>query len=146
MEFEGSFTVRAPKDRVFSFFLDPYALSGCISDPHAFEVVDEDHFKGWVKAGVAFIKGTFTGSAAIVERTPPDRARITAHGAGMGSAFDVASTVELSEAGGATTVRWKADVVLNGTIASMGARLLKGTIDKKTNEFFENARKKLEGG
>ena len=146
MELEGSFTVRAPKDRVWSFFMDPYALSSCISDPHAFEVVDEDHFKGWVKAGVAFIKGTFTGSAAIVERVPPQRARITAHATGMGSAFDVASTVELSEAGGATTVRWKADVVLNGTIASVGARLLKGTIDKKTNEFFENARKKLETG
>ncbi len=146
MELEGSFTVRAPKDRVWSFFMDPFALSSCISDPHAIEVVDEDHFKGWVKAGVAFIKGTFTGSATIAERVPPERARIKAHGAGMGSAFDADSTIQLSEAGNETTVRWKADVVLNGTIASMGARLLKGTIDKKTNEFFENARKKLEGG
>ena len=25
------------------------------------EVVSEDHFKGWIKAGVAFIRGTFTG-------------------------------------------------------------------------------------
>jgi len=144
MELEGSFTVRASRDRVWSFFMDPYALSSCISDPHAFEVVDETHFKGWVKAGVAFIKGTFNGSAAIVERKAPVHARITAHGAGMGSAFDVESTVDLSEAGGDTTVRWKANVVLNGTIATVGARLLKGTIDKKSNEFFENARKKLE--
>jgi uncharacterized protein len=146
MELEGSFTVRASKDRVWSFFMDPYALSSCITDPHAFEIVDEDHFKGWVKAGVAFIKGTFTGSASIEERAPPERARIKAHGAGMGSAFDVESIVELAEAGGATTVRWKANVVLSGTIASVGARLLKGTIDKKTNEFFENARKKIETG
>jgi carbon monoxide dehydrogenase subunit G len=146
MELEGSFTVRAPRDRVWTFFMDPFALSSCISDPHAIEVVDEDHFKGWVKAGVAFIKGTFTGSATIAERVPPERARIKAHGAGMGSAFDVESTIDLSEAGDETTVRWKAGVVLNGTIATMGARLLKGTIDKKTNEFFENARKKLEVG
>ena len=144
MELDGSFTVRAPKDRVWSFFMDPFALSGCINDPHAFEVVDENNFKGWVKAGVGFIRGTFTGSATILERVAPEHARITAHGAGMGSAFDAESTIELSEAGGATTVRWKANVVLNGTIATVGARFLKGTIDKKTNEFFENARRKLE--
>src|SRR5438093_10633695 len=99
MELEGSFTVRAPRDRVWSFFMDPYALSSCINDPHAFEVVDENHFKGWVKAGVAFIKGTFNGSAAIVERKPPDYARITAHAAGMGSAFGGESSADLCEAG-----------------------------------------------
>lgn len=42
-------------------------------------------------------------------------------------------------------VRWQADVVMKGTIASVGARLLRGTIDKKMSEFFQNAQKKLEG-
>ena len=146
MELEGTFSVRAPRDRVWSFFLNPHELSSCISDPHSFEVVDETHFKGQIKAGVAFIRGTFTGSVEIVERVPPERARIKAHGAGMGNAFDIDSTVELSESSGVTTARWKADVVLSGSIASMGARLLRPTIDKKTNEFFENARKKLQAG
>ena len=146
MHLEGSFTVRAPRERVWSFFLDPNALASAISDPHDVEVVSQNQFKGWVKSGVAFIKGTFTGSATIMERVPPKRARIKAHGMGMGSAFDAESTIELSESGGSTTVRWQAEVVLSGTIASVGARLVRGTIDKKTNEFFENARKKLEGG
>ncbi len=146
MELDGSFTVRAPLEKAWAFFMDPRALASCISDPHDLEVVDETHFKGWVRSGVAFIKGTFTGYAEIVERLPPHRARIQAHGSGMGSGFDATSTIEFSESGGATTVRWKANVILSGTIASVGARLLKGTIDKKTNEFFENARKKLEAG
>ncbi len=146
MELEGTFTVRAIRERVWSFFMNPNELSACIGDPHAFEVVDENHFKGWIKAGVAFIRGTFTGWAQIVERVPPGRARIKAHGSGMGNAFDVDSVIELLVSDGTTTVRWKANVVLSGTIASVGARLLKGTIDKKTNEFFDTARKKLEAG
>ncbi len=145
MKLDGTFTVRSPREKAWAFFLDPKALSLAIDDPHTIEVVDRDHFKGTIKAGVAFIKGTFTWSATVKERTEWERARIQVHGSGMGSAFDIDSTIEMSEAGGQTTVRWGADVVLNGTVASMGARLLQGTIDKKTNAFFENARKHLQG-
>ncbi len=144
MRFEGTFTVRAARERVWSFFLNPQELSPCIDDPHTIEVVDADRFKGTIKSGVGFIKGTFTWSATIKERTPPERAQIAVHGSGMGSAFDVVASIELSETQGLTTVAWRADVLMSGTIASVGARLLQGTIDKKTNAFFENARKKLE--
>lgn len=146
MELEGTSTIRAPRERVWDFFLDPNALSTCIPDEHEVEVVDDSTFKGWIKAGVAFIRGTFTGWAKIVERDPPERARIQAHGSGMGNAFDIDSTLQFAEEGGVTSVHWKANVVLSGTIASMGARLLRGTIDKKTKEFFDNARAKLEAG
>ena len=145
MKLDGTFTLRSPREKAWAFFLDPKALSVAIDDPHTIEVVDRDNFKGTIRAGVAFIKGTFTWSATVKERTEWERARIQVHGSGMGSAFDIDSTIEMSEAGGQTTVRWSADVVLNGTVASMGARLLQGTIDKKTNAFFENARKHLEG-
>jgi len=141
---EGTFTVRASQEKVWSFFLDPVRLASAIADPHMIEIIDDNTFKGQIKTGVGPIRGTFNGSAQIVEREPPRRARIKAHGAGMGSAFDVDSTIEMSESGGLTTVKWAADVVLNGTIATMGARLLEGTIDRKTSEFFENVRKKLE--
>ncbi len=144
MRVEGTFTVGAPRERVYSFFLTPAELSTCIDDPHTIESIDSDHFKGTVKAGVAFIRGTFTWNATIKDRAPPERAQLAVHGAGMGSAFDVVASLDLSEAQNLTTVRWAADVQMSGTIASVGARLLQGTIDKKTNAFFENARKKLE--
>jgi len=144
MRVEGTFTVRAPRERVYSFFLTPAELSTCIDDPHTIEAIDPDHFKGTVKAGVAFIRGTFMWNATIKDRAPPERAQLAVHGAGMGSAFDLVASLDLSEDRDLTTVQWGADVQMNGTIATVGARLLQGTIDKKTNAFFENARKKLE--
>ncbi len=144
LQLEGSFTVKAPRDRVWAFFLNPYELSACIDDPHGLEVLSEDHFKGWIKSGIGFIRGTFTGFATITEKNLPERAKIVAHGSGMGSEADITSTVELSESAGQTTIHWVADMVMSGTIASVGARFLGPTIDKKTNAFFENARKKLE--
>lgn len=145
MHLEGTFAAKSPQDRVYAFFLNPNELGSCIDDPHTIEVQDADHFKGTVRTGVGFIKGTFTVNATIVERTPPSRARLKVHGSGMGSGFDIDATLEVSESGGLSTVHWMADVIMIGTIASMGARLMQGTIDKKTSAFFENARKLLEG-
>ncbi len=145
MRLEGNFAVHKDRERVFSFFLNPPELLRCIDDPHTVEIIDRDNFKGQIKTGVGFIKGNFAWSARVAEKDPPERSRIRVHGSGMGSAFDVDSTIQLSESGGLTTVRWQADVVMNGTIASVGARLLRGTIDKKMSEFFQNAQKKLEG-
>ena len=145
MRLEGTFTVRAPHEKVFAFFLDPNTLSSCIDDPHTIETIDANSFKGTIKAGVAFIRGTFNWTAVVTERVPPTHARIEAHGSGMGSAFDINAMIDVIETMGQTTVGWAADIVLNGTIASVGARLLQGTIDKKTNAFFNNARQRLEG-
>ncbi len=144
MHLEGTFTAKSPRDRVYAFFLDPEELGSCIDDPHTIEVQDADHFKGTVKSGVGFIKGTFTVTASVEERAPPARARLRVHGTGMGSGFDIDATLEISDAGGACMVHWTADVLMSGPIASMGARIMQGTIDKKSNAFFENARKRLE--
>ncbi len=136
--------MRAPREKVFAFFLSPDDLSSCIDDPHTVAGDDADHFHGSIKAGVGFIKGTFNWSATVAERSPPERARIKVHGSGMGSGFDIDSTIETAGSEGMSTIRWKADVTMSGPIASMGARIMSGTIDKKTTAFFENARKKLE--
>ena len=136
--------MRASPDRVFAFLLDPHDLSSCIDDEHTIEVVDADHFRGTVRSGVGFIKGTFSWSAAVTERTPPSRARLKVHGSGMGSGFDITATMGVSKDEGTTLIRWSAEVVMSGPIASLGARLLSGTVDKKSEAFFENVRKRLE--
>lgn len=144
MHLEGTFAAKSPQDRVFQFFLDPMELGSCIDDPHTIEPVDANHFNGTVKSGIGFIKGTFNVKASVVERDPPKRARLKVRGSGMGGGFDIEASLALSQTDGATTVRWSADVTMNGPLASMGARVMHGTIDKKTSAFFENARKKLE--
>lgn len=144
MKVEGRFAVRAARERVFSFLVDPNALSSCIDDPHTIDVSDPDHFQGTLRSGVGPIRGTFAWSATVTGRFPPERVEVKVHGSGMGNAFDINAIAELSQDGPSTTVSWRADVLLRGALASLGARLMQGTIDKKTKDFFENARKRLE--
>lgn len=144
MKLQGTFSVRAPRDHVFAFLLDPHRLSACIEDPHTLDILDLDRFRGTLKSGIGPIKGTFTWSATVAERVPTERARIKVHGTGMGSAFDIDATIALTGAQTSTTASWRAEVTLSGTIASLGARLMQTTIEKKTNTFFENVRRQLE--
>jgi len=43
-----------------------------------------------------------------------------------------------------TRMDWQAKVVVSGTIASVGARLLQGLAEKLTDQFFECLKTKLQ--
>jgi len=127
---------------VWSILIDPKRVMGYLPDVQVLELdtPDPDTLVGKVKAGVSFIKGTFTVDARIVEREAPRRARLRLRSSGMGSTIDVDSSLALAQVGDETEVAWTADAVIRGTIASIGARLLPGIVEKKTQEFFEAIR------
>lgn len=145
MRVEGSFEVRRDRDSVYAFFTDAHLLVGCLDDPHTVEVSDEWHFHGTITTGVAFIRGTFRMTGEYTERRSPDRVAAKIHGSGLGSGIDGVILTDLSESDGVTTVRWSADLTLSGPIAGLGERIVRGTIDKKTQALFETARRTLEG-
>lgn len=146
MHVEGSFDVRRDRESVYAFFLDARRLVDCLEDPHTVEVADETHFSGTITTGVAFIRGTFRMNGEYTERVRPVRFAARLHGGGLGSGLDAMVAGELSETAEVTTVRWKADLTFSGPIASIGERVVRGTVDKKTQGLFERARQALESG
>ena len=145
MQVDGEFRVRASPDQVFAFFVNPTRLLDSLDDPHTVEAIDSEHFRGTITTGVAFIRGTFRYTGTYEEREPGRRLKTRMHGTGLGSGLDAVLTAELSDADGGTKVRWQADIVLSGPVATIGERLVRSTIDKKTASLFENARRILEG-
>lgn len=144
MHVEGQFEVRRDRATVFAFFTDAKKLVDCLDDPHTVEVQDPTHFSGTITTGVAFIRGTFRMAGEYTERTPPSHVVAKLHGAGLGSGLDAVISTELGEASGVTTVRWSADLTLSGPIASVGERVVRSTVDKKTQGLFDRAREHLE--
>lgn len=145
MHVEGSFQVRRDRDSVYAFFTDARLLVDCLEDPHTVQVIDEWHFSGTVTTGVAFIRGTFRMNGEYTERRSPERVVAKLHGGGLGSGLDGVISTTLSEANGVTTVQWSADLTLSGPVAALGERIVRGTIDKKTQSLFEHAQQTLEG-
>jgi uncharacterized protein len=145
MHLEGEFQVATPVARVWALFRDPVSLMGCVDDPHEVRPVDASHFEGQVTTGVAFIRGTFRFRGSYAAETPMQSLRVQLSGSGMGSGMDADIAVTFSGAPTSTQVRWTAEVRMSGTIATVGERLVRGTVDKKVAGLFENARRQLAG-
>jgi uncharacterized protein len=145
MKFEGTLEIRAPRDRVFAFLMDANQVGPCGPGVESIEVVDETHFKAKAKVGIGFISARFNVDMEIAEREPPNRAVIKAHGQAPGSAVDGTATMTLSDgAEGVTVMDWAADVLIGGSLASVGARMIEGTANKMIGQTFECIREKLE--
>ena len=144
MHLDGNFVVHSPAARVYAFFLDPVAFTDCFDDPHQFHAIDADHFEGTLTTGVAFIRGTFRVRGSYTAKTPEEELRVHLQGSGMGSGIDGDLVLAIAEANGQTSLHWQGDLTLSGPVATIGERMVKGTVDKKAAGVFENARKKLE--
>jgi carbon monoxide dehydrogenase subunit G len=145
MRFEGTVEIGAPRERVWAFLMDPNQVGPCGPGVESVEVVDETHFRAKAKVGIGFISARFSVAMEIAERDEPNRAVIKARGQAPGSAVDASATMALrdGEAGG-TVMDWDADVLIGGTIASVGARLIEGTANKMIAQTFDCIRAKLE--
>jgi len=147
MQFKGTVQIAAPRDRVWAFLMDPNQVGTCGPGVESIEVIDEDHFKARAKVGVGFISARFVVDMTVAEKTEPDLAILKAHGQAPGSAVDATADMRLSgPAEGPTTMDWSADVLIAGTLASVGARLIEGTANKMIGQTFDCIRSKLEAG
>jgi carbon monoxide dehydrogenase subunit G len=147
MQFQGTVSILAPRDRVWAFLMDPDQVGGCGPGVESIEVIDADHFKAKAKVGIGFISARFTVEMTVAERVEPDLAVLKAHGQAPGSAVDATATMALTgPAEGPTTMEWSADVAISGTLASVGARMIEGTADRMIGQTFACIRAKLEAG
>jgi carbon monoxide dehydrogenase subunit G len=147
MQFSGTVEIAAPRERVWAFLMDPEQVGPCGPGVESVEVVDDDHFKAKAKVGIGFISARFAIDMTVAERTEPDLAVLKAHGQAPGSAVDATANMALSgPAEGPTMMDWSADVLIAGTLASVGARLIEGTANKMIGQTFDCIRSRLEAG
>jgi carbon monoxide dehydrogenase subunit G len=145
LHFEGTFDVKAPKEKVFSMMMDPNQISQCMPDLQKLEIKSPDDYTAVIKAGVSFIKGDFTMHFTTAEKTPSTHAKLMAHGTGIGSTVDLDAVMDMADTpSGGTNMKWSAEAKIGGRIASVGQRLLSGQAEKIVKGLFECLQTKLE--
>jgi carbon monoxide dehydrogenase subunit G len=145
MQFSGSVTIQAPRQKVWDFVIDPNQVGHCGPGVERIERIDELHYRAVAKVGVGFVSARFHGTLEIVDEEAPQRAVLKARGQAPGSAADALATMHLRDGDdGATVLDWNAEVSISGTLASVGARLIEGTTNKLIGQTFECIRSKLE--
>lgn len=145
MEFSGTQTLAAPIEKVWIFLMDVQNVAECAPGFQSLEVLGEEHWKAVVAAGIGPVKAKFTMDVTRPEVHEPERMVVKGRGKAPGSAVELSGDMRLTSLNaGETRMDWKADVVVSGTIASVGARLLSGAVERMTAQFFDCLKRKLQ--
>lgn len=146
MHLEGTVNIKASRQAVWQYLTDPHKVSECAPGVESVEVVEAGKkFRAVAAIGFGTVKAKFAGDAEFVELDAPNRAKIKAHGNAPGSATDVLSEMFLSDGpDGSTDMKWTAEVVILGSLASLAARMMAPVTQKLTGEFFNCVKKNIE--
>lgn len=136
MKFSGSTTLHAPRDKVWETLNDPAVLARAIPGCESLEQIGPDAYRVRVTAGVASIKGTYQGEAAMVDPDPPRSCTLKGSGGGAPGTVSGECRVTLEEKDGNTLVSYDAEGVVGGVIGGVGQRVLTGVAKKMAAQFF----------
>jgi carbon monoxide dehydrogenase subunit G len=137
MKVTGSAVLHAPRDRVWAALNDPAVLVRTIPGCQQLEQVGPDAYRATVTAGVASIKGTYSGNVRLSDQAEPDSFILHAAGSGVPGTVTADVMVTLADAdGGGTRLDYDADAVVGGAIGGVGQRMLAGVAKKTAGEFF----------
>lgn len=137
LEFSGSPTIAAPRERVWQRLMDPHFVARSAPGVESVEPLDPTHFKVVSGFGVGSIKLRFTMDVELFDIVAQQSAKMRIRGKAPGSAIDVVSSMRIQDAGvEASQLDWSATSEVSGTVASVGARLMEGTARKLTEQFW----------
>lgn len=137
MEFSGSQTITAPIETVWAYLLDVNKVAACAPGFQSLEVIEPEHWKALVAVGIGPVKAKFTLDVTRPEMVEPEKMTVKARGKAPGSTVDLSGSMNLKSLDtNQTQMDWTAHVVVGGTLASVGARLMNSTAEKLTAQFF----------
>ncbi|HET8628098.1 MAG TPA: carbon monoxide dehydrogenase subunit G [Thermomicrobiales bacterium] len=136
MKIEGSYTMDAPREAAYAALSDPAALQHCLPGCEKFEQVGEGRYETVLKAGVAGIRGTFTGTVTMTNQQPPDSYTLSVEGSFSGGFVKGTGDITLEDESGKTRVKYNADGQVGGPLASVGQRLIGPATKMIAGQFF----------
>lgn len=135
----------APIEQVWNFLLDVNNVASCAPGFQSMEELGEEHWKAVITVGIGAVKAKFTMDVTRPEMEAPKSMVIKARGKAPGSNVDMTGDMNLTALDASQTrMDWNAHVTVSGTIASVGARLMSGTVEKLTGQFFDCLKAKLQ--
>src|SRR6266508_4064248 len=123
MKVTGGATLHGPVDKVYATLHDPAILVRTISGCERLERVGPDAYRMAVTAGVAAVKGTYTGEVVLTDQDEPNSFLLKASGSGAPGTVSTEVRVRLTGAARKTAVEFFAavDDVLLGASAPADA-------------------------
>ena len=139
MKVSGSVVVQRPPSELWRLLLDPEVLRHCVPGCETIEREADDVYRVKLKFGFGLVKGRFKGHIRIVDSVKEERYTIQVKARGITGFVDGKTSIVLKalSSGQSTKLEYEGDARIGGAVASVGARLLHGTIRRFQDKFFE---------
>jgi len=131
------------RGRAFAALADPEILRRCIPGCEELTATGPDTYAARLRVGVAGLKGTYNGSAAIRDKHPPERLTLTFEGRGTPGFVRGSAAIALTDVPEGTEIGGEADVQVGGLIAAVGSRLVEAAGKKLADDFFRQLSEQL---
>jgi uncharacterized protein len=137
MKVSGTATLQGPVEEVYRMLNDPAVLVRTIPGCERLDQVGPDAYRMTVTAGVAAVRGTFSGDVRLTDQQEPRSFVLRASGSGAPGTVLADVAVSLAANGdGTTQLSYDADAVVGGMVGGVGQRVLTGVARKTADEFF----------
>lgn len=144
---EGSASVKATPEQVWTMLLDPETLKAVIPGCQSVDKVSDTHFRADVTLGIGPVTGRYRADVKLSDLDPPHAVTLggRADGAlGFGSG-EGRITLE-PDGNGGTKMHYVYDAAIGGKVASIGGRLLDGATRVIIGQFFAALAREAGGG
>lgn len=139
MKVDGNVTMGGPQQAVYETLSDPEALRHCLPGCEKFDEVSPGRYETVLKAGVAGVKGTFTGTVTLSDAKAPESYTLTVEGSFSGGFVKGVGLIKLAPESNSekTRVSYSGDGQVGGPLASIGQRLMAPATKMVVNQFFK---------
>ncbi len=137
MDISGSYTLYAPRERVWAALLDADMLRRTVPGCELLEQIDDGRYRVRLNVGVAAVKGIYEGTLRLTDLQPPERYRMIMEGKGARGILRGDGTLSLdTRDSGATVVSYAGQAQLGGAIAGVGMRVAGGAASMLIKSYF----------
>jgi uncharacterized protein len=136
MKIEGTQTLHAARERVYSALTDPEILRRCIPGCESLDKTAEDTYAAILKAGVGALKGTFKGEVRLEDMHPPEHYRIVVEGKGAVGFAKGSADFDLEAQDGIALIKYSGELQIGGTLAGVGQRMIEAAAKMMASRFF----------
>jgi uncharacterized protein len=143
MDITGSYTFKAPPQRVWDLLMDPAVIAGCIPGCEKLEPAGDDTYRARLTVALAAITGSYDGTVTISDKVEPSSYLLTVEGQGKPGFVKGNAQIALRADGDNTIVEVGGTVQTGGAIARLGQRLIGGVSKMMQDRFFACLQGKL---
>jgi carbon monoxide dehydrogenase subunit G len=133
-------------DRAYALLQDPVVLARCMPGCEALDRIAENEYAMRMKMTLASLAGRFEGKVRIAEPVPPESFRLVVEGTGKIGFMKGDGVLRLVPSEPGCTVHFEGEVVVGGTIANVGQRLVETTAKMLIRRFFEKISREVLAG